>query len=83
MLKNRFDLPVLGDILDAPATAELMPLADGELVQTDEADMGMTYAELSTMGRARKIDRAGPYSMFVSLSSAWRDVHPQQVSYFR
>lgn len=78
--KDRFDLPVLSDILGAPATAELMPLADGDLVQTDEADMGMTYAELSTMGRARKIDRAGPYSMFVSLTSIWRDIHPQQVA---
>ncbi|KAK9509611.1 hypothetical protein O3M35_006883 [Rhynocoris fuscipes] len=78
--KDRFNLPVLGEILSAPPTAELVPLADGELVQTDEADMGMTYAELSTMGRSRKIDRAGPYSMFISLISVWRDMTPHQVA---
>ena len=34
-------------------------------VQLDEADMGMTYAELSLFGRLRKIMRCGPVSMFL------------------
>jgi NAD+ synthase (glutamine-hydrolysing) len=65
--------------LNAPATAELLPLADGQLVQTDEAEMGMTYNELSTMGRARKIDKCGPFSMFYSLATSWRQHTPMQV----
>lgn len=35
--------------------------------QTDEADMGMTYAELSWYGRLRKIHRCGPFSMYLHL----------------
>jgi len=44
MLFSRFNLPVLESIIDAPPTAELEPLQEnGELQQTDEQDMGMTY----------------------------------------
>ncbi|KAF6199907.1 hypothetical protein GE061_006205 [Apolygus lucorum] len=57
-----------------------MPLSEGQLVQTDEADMGMTYAELSTMGRCRMIERAGPYTMFLSLLSKWKEISPQMVA---
>nr|XP_035923653.1 glutamine-dependent NAD(+) synthetase isoform X2 [Halichoerus grypus] len=78
---ERFQLPALQGILAAPATAELEPLTDGRVSQTDEADMGMTYAELSVYGRLRKITKAGPYSMFCKLVTMWRDVcSPRQVA---
>ncbi|KAL1122533.1 hypothetical protein AAG570_002863 [Ranatra chinensis] len=78
--RDRFRLPVLTEVLKAPPTAELLPLADGELVQTDEDEMGLTYAELSTLGRSRKVDRCGPYSMFANLVTTWTDITPAQVA---
>lgn len=33
--------------------------------------MGMTYNELSIFGRIRKVERAGPYSMFIKLTHEW------------
>ncbi|XP_077613491.1 glutamine-dependent NAD(+) synthetase [Crocuta crocuta] len=78
---ERFQLPALQGILAAPATAELEPLADGQVSQTDEEDMGMTYADLSVYGRLRKIARTGPYGMFCKLVSLWQDVcSPRQVA---
>lgn len=72
---------VLFSILAAPPTAELEPLKDGQLSQTDEADMGMTYSELSVIGRLRKISKCGPFSMFCKLIHMWRDVlSPTQVA---
>ncbi|KAG7170786.1 Glutamine-dependent NAD(+) synthetase-like 2 [Homarus americanus] len=67
------NLPVLGDIIGAPPTAELEPLNEGELVQTDEADMGMTYDELSMYGKLRKVECCGPFSMFGKLVHLWSD----------
>jgi NAD+ synthase (glutamine-hydrolysing) len=47
------------------------PLSNGAIVQSDEADMGMTYSELSVYGRLRKQLCAGPYSMFCRLIHTW------------
>lgn len=69
--KEKFKLPIISDILKAPPTAELEPLKEGKLAQTDEEDMGMTYAELSQFGRLRKIDNCGPYSMYCKLVQTW------------
>lgn len=33
--------------------------------------MGLTYEELSVLGRLRKIHKCGPYSMFTKLLSEW------------
>ncbi|KAG8522567.1 LOW QUALITY PROTEIN: Glutamine-dependent NAD(+) synthetase, partial [Galemys pyrenaicus] len=78
---ERFGLPALHSILAAPATAELEPLTDGQVSQTDEEDMGLSYAELSVLGRLRKAARAGPYSMFCRLLSMWRGAcTPRQVA---
>ncbi|XP_053416893.1 glutamine-dependent NAD(+) synthetase isoform X2 [Nycticebus coucang] len=78
---ERFQLPALQGILSAPATAELEPLANGQVSQTDEEDMGMTYMELSVYGRLRKVAKAGPYSMFCKLLTMWRDIYtPRQVA---
>jgi len=73
---------VLESIIDAPPTAELEPLQEnGELQQTDEADMGMTYAELSQFGRLRKQSFCGPYSMFCHLVATWKsDLSPKEVA---
>ena len=61
----------LEGILAAPPTAELEPLRDGRLVQTDEQDMGLTYNELSDLGRLRKQSACGPYTTFCKLIHSW------------
>nr|XP_020469362.1 glutamine-dependent NAD(+) synthetase [Monopterus albus] len=70
---QQFQLTALRGILDAPPTAELEPLIDGQVSQTDEVDMGMTYSELSVIGRLRKISKCGPFSMFCKLIHMWKD----------
>lgn len=69
--KTKFDVPIIADIIHQPPTAELEPLEEGQIMQTDEQDMGMTYAELSQFGRLRKQQFCGPYSMFCRLVSTW------------
>ncbi|XP_068594886.1 glutamine-dependent NAD(+) synthetase-like [Brachionichthys hirsutus] len=69
---ERFQLTSLRPILVAPPTAELEPLKDGQVSQTDEEDMGMSYSELSVIGRLRKISKCGPFSMFCKLLHTWR-----------
>ncbi|XP_031704094.1 glutamine-dependent NAD(+) synthetase [Anarrhichthys ocellatus] len=78
---EQFQLTALRGILSAPPTAELEPLTDGQVSQTDEADMGMTYSELSVIGRLRKISKCGPFSMFCKLIHMWRDtLSPAEVA---
>jgi len=67
-----YELRSLESILAAPPTAELEPLREGRLVQTDEQDMGLTYAELSDLGRLRKQSACGPYSTFCKLIHSWK-----------
>lgn len=62
--------------MEAAPTAELEPIREGEAVQTDEADMGMTYEELGVYGRLRKISKLGPVSMFCRLLVLWKDRCP-------
>ncbi|KAM7423525.1 hypothetical protein PAMA_000059 [Pampus argenteus] len=78
---EQFQLTALRGILAAPPTAELEPLTDGQVSQTDEADMGMTYSELSVIGRLRKISKCGPFSMFCKLIHMWKDaLSPTEVA---
>ncbi|XP_077968595.1 glutamine-dependent NAD(+) synthetase-like [Styela clava] len=78
---DNFNIPPLKEVIEAPPTAELEPLLEGELVQTDEQDMGMTYDELSIYGKLRKIAACGPYSMFCKLLHMWEGLHsPSQVA---
>uniref|UniRef100_A0A8B9LPK4 Glutamine-dependent NAD(+) synthetase n=1 Tax=Astyanax mexicanus TaxID=7994 RepID=A0A8B9LPK4_ASTMX len=78
---DHFQLTALKSILAAPPTAELEPLTEGQVSQTDEADMGMTYSELSVIGKLRKISKCGPYSMFCKLIHSWRETcSPTQVA---
>lgn len=74
-----FDLPVLSSFLEAPPTAELEPIT-ADYVQSDEADMGMTYEELSVLGRLRKLQKCGPYSMFVKLLAMWPSLAPDALA---
>uniref|UniRef100_A0A2R5L8C7 Glutamine-dependent NAD(+) synthetase n=1 Tax=Ornithodoros turicata TaxID=34597 RepID=A0A2R5L8C7_9ACAR len=76
---NAFKLSALNDILMRTPTAELTPLQNGQCVQSDEVDMGMTYEELSAFGRLRKQLCCGPYSMFEKLVYSWKDP-PSQVA---
>ncbi|SJL03478.1 related to QNS1-Glutamine-dependent NAD Synthetase [Armillaria ostoyae] len=68
--QDSFDMPILAKFLDAVPTAELEPITEN-YVQADEADMGMTYDELSVFGRLRKVEKCGPYSMFTKLVHEW------------
>lgn len=68
--KTSFDLPILEDFITATPTAELEPVTE-DYVQSDEADMGMSYAELTIFGRLRKEKKMGPYSCFTYLVHAW------------
>jgi len=80
---EHFNLSALTAILSAPPTAELEPLKDGQLAQTDEQDMGMSYAELSVYGRLRKPGACGPYSMFMKLVHEWgtsKSLTPEEVA---
>lgn len=65
-----FEMPVLREFLDATPTAELEPIT-ADYVQSDEVDMGMTYEELSSFGRLRKVDKCGPEAMFIKLYHQW------------
>jgi len=62
--------PTLAEVEQAPPTAELEPITK-EYVQCDEVDMGMTYDELGTYGRLRKVAKLGPVSMFRRLCGEW------------
>jgi len=68
--QRAFDLPILESFLTAVPTAELEPITE-QYVQADEADMGMTYDELSIFGRLRKVAKCGPFSMFTKLVHDW------------
>ncbi|XP_072385425.1 glutamine-dependent NAD(+) synthetase [Diabrotica undecimpunctata] len=79
--KTKFNIPILNEIIEAPPTAELEPLKEGGIVQTDEEDMGMTYEELSHYGRLRKIESCGPFSMYCKLVQTWSSKYtPKQVA---
>ena len=46
-----------------------------------QADMGMTYDELSVFGRLRKVEKCGPYNVFTKLVHEWGSfLSPIQVS---
>jgi len=81
--KQEFKLSALEDILNARPTAELVPLSEGNIVQDDEEEMGMSYAELSIYGRLRSQSKCGPYSMFCKLLHQWsnrQNMTPEEVA---
>jgi NAD+ synthase (glutamine-hydrolysing) len=77
-------LPILKEIVDAPPTAELRPIAeeagDG-YSQKDEEEMGFTYDELGELGTWRKAIRCGPVSTFMKAVSKWKQTKtPEEVA---
>ncbi|CAI6327155.1 unnamed protein product [Periconia digitata] len=78
--ESEFSLPILHEFLDATPTAELQPITE-DYTQSDEADMGMTYAELSVFGKLRKEERLGAFGMFERLLEEWGDQHsPREIA---
>ncbi|PSN73580.1 glutamine-dependent NAD(+) synthetase with GAT domain-containing protein [Corynespora cassiicola Philippines] len=77
---DAFSLPILEEFIEATPTAELEPITS-DYVQSDEADMGMTYVELSVFGRLRKEAKLGPFGMFQRLLHEWREEYsPREVA---
>lgn len=77
---KQYEIPILDDFLNATPTAELEPITK-DYVQSDEIDMGMTYEELSVFGYLRKVEKCGPYSMFLKLLHLWTPkLKPAQVA---
>ncbi|KAF2642738.1 glutamine-dependent NAD(+) synthetase with GAT domain-containing protein [Massarina eburnea CBS 473.64] len=75
-----FELPILQEFVDATPTAELEPITES-YTQSDEQDMGFTYAQLSVLGRLRKESKLGPYAMFLRLLHDWKDtLSPAEVA---
>lgn len=74
--QEAFNLPILREFLDATPTAELEPISES-YVQSDEADMGMTYAELSVFGRLRKVHKLGVWGMYERLVYLWGKPPPE------
>lgn len=63
----------LQGIIDSIPTAELRPLKNGQIVQTDEEDIGLTYNELSEFGKLRKPENLGPVGIFKNLLNFWNE----------
>ncbi len=88
------DFVLPGDFPPPPNPLELLGEGGGEQTgglgegehehsQLDEADMGMSYAELSWYGRLRKVSRCGPLSMYTRLLTAggiWERLTPAEVA---
>ena len=68
-----FDKREICRIINSVPTAELRPMKDGEVVQTDEDEIGLTYEELAVIGEIRRPGGCGPYRMFLRLASEWSD----------
>ena len=68
---GEFSIPALLDIIESAPSAELQPLEEGGIAQTDEEDMGMSYDDLRTYAILRKEKRMGPVGMFEALVHMW------------
>jgi len=69
-----YDLPILNSVVEATPSAEL---SGEEGVQSDEVDMGMSYAELADLGYIRKVDHSGPLRTFEKVRTKWADEQHQ------
>lgn len=78
--KDNFDLPVLDEFIHATPTAELVPFTE-TYTQSDEEEMGLTYDELSVLGRLRKVSKLGPFGAWEKLLHEWRDkMSPREIA---
>lgn len=71
--RDEWDIPLMDEFLNATPTAELQPLKDGITDQSDEVEMGLTYAELSDLGILRKVHKLGPWSTYLRLLGNWNN----------
>jgi len=75
------DFSVIGNILEVVASPELTPedtsKEEGEGIQDDEIDIGMTYADLYMFGLLRKRDNLGPLSIFQRMCKEYlgKEIH--------
>lgn len=69
--EREYSFSCLRGILEAKPTAELEPLAEGQVTQEDEKDMGLTYDEITTFGRLRKERMLGAFGIFKRLAHEW------------
>lgn len=77
---NKFEIPILDEIVNSPPTAELEPISN-DYIQNDEDDMGFTYPELSLLGMLRKEKHLGPVGMFNYLSqNDWKNRDKNYIS---
>lgn len=66
--ENYVQADEVGPFLSSQSLESFQTLASIFLAQ---ADMGMTYEELSVFGRLRKVEKCGPYGMFTKLVHEW------------
>ena len=75
------DFRVINDILEVVASPELTPedktKEEGEGIQDDEIDIGMTYSDLYMFGLLRKRDNLGPLSIFQRMCKEYlgKEIH--------
>ncbi|KAI1611005.1 glutamine-dependent NAD(+) synthetase [Exophiala viscosa] len=71
--REKWDMPIITEFLEARPSAELLPLSAGEQDDESESEMGLTYDELSTFGVLRKVEKLGPWSSYLRLLVEWQD----------
>ncbi|KIV87672.1 NAD+ synthetase [Exophiala sideris] len=71
--REKWDMPIITEFLEARPSAELLPLSAGEQDDESESEMGLTYDELSTFGVLRKVEKLGPWSCYLRLLVEWQD----------
>ncbi|KAF4980605.1 hypothetical protein FZEAL_3418 [Fusarium zealandicum] len=81
--RDNWDIPIITEFIEARPSAELLPLSAGEQDDESEHEMGLTYAELSTFGILRKVEKLGPWSCYLRLLIEWEDrpgFGPQEIA---
>lgn len=77
-----YKVDAIHQILSANASAELVPpTSDSDThTQNSEQDMGLTFDQLETLGKLRKLNRLGPFGMFQRLLTIWNHINPVQIA---
>ncbi|KIW65049.1 NAD+ synthetase [Phialophora macrospora] len=72
--REKWNMPLISEFIDARPSAELTPLSAGIQDDESENEMGLTYDELSTFGVLRKVEKLGPWSCYLKLLVEWQDL---------
>uniref|UniRef100_A0AC34R402 Glutamine-dependent NAD(+) synthetase n=1 Tax=Panagrolaimus sp. JU765 TaxID=591449 RepID=A0AC34R402_9BILA len=67
------------EIVDANPSAELRPATEGK-AQSDEEEIGITYAQMYEIGLLRKPGYNGLFSTFFQLVSKWNHMLPTEIA---